>query len=296
VKLPRAQNGFFTMAALLREHGYATDFIYGGESHFDNMAAFMLGNGFERALDESDWEDPAFRGTWGVSDEDLMRKAHEIFLAHGDRPFFALVLSTSNHSPFDYPPGRIELYDPEPATRRNAMKYADHAIGELFRLARRADYYEHTVWIVAADHDTRVRGDQLIPVSHFHIPGLILAPGLAPGRYEKVASQVDLMPTALHLLGIETTHPMIGRNLFTWPEGDPGRAVLQYYDNHGFLVGDRLVVHAGTLPARCFRHGDGRLVPDALDPELVRDALAHALLPELVYAQERYRLPVRTAR
>jgi phosphoglycerol transferase MdoB-like AlkP superfamily enzyme len=99
VKRPRARTGFFTMAALLREHGYATDFIYGGQSHFDNMAAFLLGNGFERALDESDYEDPAFEGTWGVSDEDLMRRAHERFEAYGDQPFFALVLSTSNHSP-----------------------------------------------------------------------------------------------------------------------------------------------------------------------------------------------------
>jgi phosphoglycerol transferase MdoB-like AlkP superfamily enzyme len=260
------------------------------------MAAFMLANGFERALDESDWEDPVFRGTWGVSDEDLMRRAHEIFVAHGDRPFFALVLSTSNHSPFEFPAGRIELHDPDPATRRNAMKYADHAIGELFRLARGADYWDDTVWIIAADHDTRVRGDRLIPVSRFHVPGLILAPGLAPGRHEKVASQIDLMPTALHLLGIETTHPMIGRNLLALPDAVPGRAVLQYYDNHGLLVGDRLVVHAGSLPARCFRYSAGRLTPGELDPELVRDALAHALLPDLLYAQERYRLPVATAR
>jgi phosphoglycerol transferase MdoB-like AlkP superfamily enzyme len=294
VKLPRAQRDFFTVAELLRRHGYATDFVYGGESHFDGMAAFLLANGFERAHDESDYENPVFRGTWGVSDEDLMREAHSIFLSHGDRPFFALVLTTSNHSPFEYPPGRIEPHDPEPATRENAMKYADHALGELFRMAEGAEYHEDTVWVVVADHDTRVYGDDLIPVSKFRIPGLILGPGVEPGRFEPVASQIDLAPTALGLLGLETTHPMIGRDLLRAREGDPGRAVLQYYEHHGLLVGDRFVLHVGGAPARCFRYLDGRLAPDDLDPELVRDALAHALLPGLLYSRGSYRLPAGT--
>ena len=135
VKLGKSQSDFFTLAALLRAHGYATDFVYGGEKQFDNMAAFFLANGFERAFDESDYEAPAFRGTWGVSDEDLMRKANEVFVAHGDRPFFALILSTTNHSPYEFPDGRIALHDPEKATRNNTVKYADYALGELFRRA-----------------------------------------------------------------------------------------------------------------------------------------------------------------
>lgn len=291
VKLPRSQSGFFTLAALLGQHGYATDFIYGGESHFDNMAAFLVGNGFERAFNQADFVAPAFHGTWGVSDEDLMRKANETFVAHGDRPFFALVLSVSNHSPFEFPEGRIELHDPQPNTRNNAMKYADYAIGELFRLAKRERYWNDTLWIVVADHNTRVYGDDLIPVSKFHIPGLILGPGVSPGRFERVASQIDLAPTALHLLGLETTHPMIGRNLFELSPDDPGRAVLQYYDAHGLLVGDRIAIHPGAAKPACFRFAGGRLEPLEDDVELLRDALAHALLPGLLYEARSYRLP-----
>jgi phosphoglycerol transferase MdoB-like AlkP superfamily enzyme len=296
VKLSRSQSEFFTIAALLKEHGYARDFIYGGESQFDNMAAFLLGNGFERALDETDYEKPAFHGTWGVSDEDLMRKAHELFLAHGDRPFFALVLSTSNHSPFEFPLGRFDLYEEGPYTRNNAMKYADYAIGELFRLAKTADYYKNTIWVVVADHNTRVYGDDLIPVSKFHIPGLLIGPDVEPGRFAPVASQIDLMPTALHLLGIATEHPMVGRDLFGVDPSDPGCAVLQYYDAHGLLVGDRIAIHAGSSPARCFRYAGERLVAEPLEPEFVRDGLAYALLPGLLYEQRRYRLAPRAGK
>jgi len=292
VKLSRSQSDFFTLAALLRRHGYATDFVYGGESHFDNMAAFFLANGFERCLSEGDYEHPAFHGTWGVSDEDLMEKANEVFVAHGEQPFFALVLSTTNHSPYEFPDGRIELHDAEKATRDNTVKYADYAIGELFRRAKQERYYADTLFLVVADHDERTYGPDLIPVDKFHIPGLLVGPGVAPGTtYERVASQIDLAPTALALLGLETVHPMIGRDLLALPADVPGRAVLQFNDNHGFLVDDRLVVHPGGAPPRCFRVVDWRLQPTADEPELVRDALAHALLPGLLYESERYRLP-----
>jgi phosphoglycerol transferase MdoB-like AlkP superfamily enzyme len=300
VKLNKAQTDFFTLATLLKRHGYATEFVYGGEGHFDNMAAFFLGNGFERALNEDDYEDPAFRGTWGVSDEDLMRKANELFVAHGDEPFFALVLSTTNHSPYEFPDGRIELHDEEKATRNNTVKYADYAIGELFRLAKRERYWQDTVWLVVADHDERTYGPGLIPVDKFHIPGLFLAPGLAPATLDAVASQIDLAPTALSLMGLAGEHPMIGRDLLALAPGDPGRAILQFNDVHGFLVGDRLAVHPGGAAPRCFRVTPGGLELLADDPELLRDGLAHALLPGLLYDQRRYRLPapeeLRTAR
>ena len=73
-----------------------------------------------------------FTGTWGVSDEDLFAKANEVFKSHGEKPFFALMLTTSNHDPFEFPDGRIELYEQPKATRNNNVKYADFAVGKFF--------------------------------------------------------------------------------------------------------------------------------------------------------------------
>ncbi|HZO10182.1 MAG TPA: LTA synthase family protein [Myxococcota bacterium] len=292
VKLGLSQRNFFTIAALLKRHGYATDYLYGGQGEFDNMRNFLVANGFDRAFDQSDFPNPDFVATWGVSDEDLFAKANEVFRSHGDKPFFALVLSTSNHSPFEFPDGRIELYDAEKATRNNAVKYADHAIGELFRQARQEPYFRNTVWVVVADHDTRAPSDDLLPLQHFHIPGVIVGPGIEPRVFSQVASQVDLLPTALSLLGIQTEHPMPGRDLLRLPPDDPGRAVLQYYDVHGFLAGSDLVVHQPFGEPLQFRaQQGGSLVAAPLDPELEKDALAHVLLPWMLYREQRYRLP-----
>ena len=291
VKLALAQRDFFTVAELLRRQGYHTEFIYGGESHFDNMRSFFLGNGFEEVHDEPSFTDAVFHGTWGVSDEDLFREANERFVAHGERPFFALILTTSNHKPFEFPDGRIELYEEPKATRHNAIKYADHALGEFFRLAEREDYYPRTIFVVVADHDVRTYGRDLVPVSRFHIPGLILGPGVEPGRLETVASQIDLLPTTLPLLGLALEHPMIGRNLLALPAGEPGRAIMQFDRAHGFMVGDRVVVHLPHERPRFFRYVDERLEPMPEDETLRQQGLAHAILPGLLYRERRYRLP-----
>ncbi len=292
LKLPRAQGDFFTLGALLKRQGYATEFIYGGVANFDNMRGFYLANGFDRVIEQKDFKDPVFLGSWGVADEDWVAKAHSTFLAHGDKPFLAVMMSTTNHDPFEYPLGRIEPYEQPDFTRNNAMKYADYAIGKFFELARTAPYFERTIFVVVADHDARAYGPELVPVSHFHIPGVIIGPGVPVKRDERVTSQLDLGPTLVHLLGLDVEHPMIGRDLLVLPPTEPGLALMQYDNQHGFRLGNQLVVHAIGQPPVGFTVGpDDALEPAPLDPELARDALAHALWAGETYNRQLYRLP-----
>lgn len=201
------------------------------------------------------------------------------------------MMSSSDHDPFEYPLGRIQPYERPDFTRHNAMRYADYAIGRFFELARTAPYFERTIFVVVADHDARVYGADFVPVEHFHIPGVILGPGVPVRRDARVASQLDLAPTLLHLLGLSTEHPMIGRDLLSLPPDDPGLALMQFDDQHGFRFGDRLVVHRPGRPAVQFTIGpDDRLEPAPLDPELERDALAHLLWAAGAYQRGLHRL------
>ncbi len=291
LKLPLSQRNFFTLGALLRSKGYETEFIYGGVSNFDNMGKFFIENGFARVIEQKDFAHPNFLGTWGVADDDLVQKAHETFLAHGDKPFFALMLSTTNHVPFEFPEGRIELYEQPAATRNNAVKYTDYAIGKLFDLAKSSPYWKNTIFLVVADHDARVYGADLVPVEHFHIPALIIGPEVPRRRYSNVASQIDLGPTLLGLLGMRLDHPMIGRDLLALPSSVSGRAIMQYGEANGFRVGDLVAIHQPHLPAQTFEYKDRRLIPREHDAQLERDALAHLLWAERTYRERLYRLP-----
>ena len=292
LKLSGAQDDFYTLARTLRRNGYITEFIYGGDSGFDNMAGFFLRNGFQRVIDEADYETPLFRGSWGVSDEDLFNRAHREFLAHGSEPFFAVVFSSSFHSPFEYPDGRVRPYEQPKATAHNAVRYADYALGQFFRQAKQAPYWDNTLFLVVADHDARVYGASLVPIERFHIPGLILGKGAPRRRYSSPASQIDLAPTLLSLMGIDAAHPMIGQDLTQAGSAHQGRAIMQYENNHAYLKGDRVVIHEPHKAPHHFRYAEGRLQPVPADDTLAREALAHILWPALAYRERQYRLPV----
>jgi len=296
LKLPESQRGFYSLGRTLKEHGYTTEFIYGGVSNFDNMGKFFLENGFDRVIEQKDFEKPVLLGTWGASDEDLAVKAHETFTAHGEQPFFALLLTTSNHVPFEFPEGRIELHEQPAATRNNAIKYTDYAIGKLLDLARQAPYFERTVFLIVADHDARVFGADLVPVKRFHVPGVILGAGIPKRQETRVVSQIDLAPTLLSLMGIEAAHPMLGRDLMSLAPDDPGRAVMQYGDANGFMVGNRVAIHMPNKAAQTFEYRNDVLVETAADSELERDALAHLLWADRAYREKRYRLPTTSSR
>jgi phosphoglycerol transferase MdoB-like AlkP superfamily enzyme len=293
VKLPKSQRNFFTLAGLLGEQGYDTSFIYGGESQFDNMRRFFMNNGFQRVIDEKDYEHPIFVGSWGVSDEDLLLRAHEEFASAGEKPFFSVVFTSSNHSPFQYPNDRIEAYDEETNTVNNAVQYADYALGAFFRRAKSSDYWDDTVFLVVADHNSRVYGDEVIPVQRFHIPGLILGGSIDSAPIDSVASQIDLGPTLLSLIGVEAEHPMIGTDLTaSGAAARPGRAIMQFNSTQAYLEGENLIVMKKDQPVASFTYADHKMTASSNDDQtLIRRALAHSAWSSMAYQLSLFRLP-----
>lgn len=293
VKLTKSQQGFFTIADLLGRNGYHTSFIYGGEKHFDNMASYFYGNGFQQIIDEKDYKNPKFVGTWGMSDEDLFDKAHNTFeqLFKGDKPFFSLVFTSSHHDPFEFPDGKIELFDSNKQTRNNAAKYADYALGYFFELAKKSDYWKDTIFLVIADHDSRVGGDSLVPIRHFHIPALILGDGITAKRDSRLVSQIDMPTTLLSLAGVSGNYPMIGYDLTQ--ENNPNRAFMQYDQVQAMMKGNDVVILKPNTPMQGYHYDkdNKKLSPKDLPESMKKEALAHALLGSYLYKNQLYRLP-----
>lgn len=291
VKQTKSQRDFFTLASFLKERGYDTGFLYGGEGHFDNMRSFFMGNGFNYVIDQNDYANPVFKATWGVSDEDLFAKANEKFSSYGDNPFFGLVFTSSNHSPYEFPDGRIEQYDQEKHTVNNAVKYADYALGQFIAQAKKSNYWDNTLILVIADHNSRVYGASLIPVDRFHIPGLVLGGPVKPDVVSTLASQIDMGPTVLSMMGLSGEHPMIGRDL-TIPENRNrvGRAIMQFDKVQAYMEGNELVLLRQEMEPKLFNYVDKNLVEsNAINESLVDKALAHSLYSQAAYAEKLYR-------
>ncbi len=294
VKLSLAQQNFYTLALGLGKQGYNTEFVYGGEAHFDNMRQFFTGNGFQKVVDRRDMQ-PKFEGSWGASDEDLFDKSLErLKLLHAqDKPFFSLIFSSSNHEPFQFPDGKIALHDPTKQTVNNAVKYADYALGKFIAEAKQQAYWKDTVFLIVADHDNRVYGDSLVPIKKFHIPGLILGADIQPKRITTQASQIDLGATLLSLMGVSSEHPMIGRDLAR-DSTAPGRAMLQFDNHYAWLEGASATILRPGKPALLGKYdaASGQLTMGTAAPTKaqVDRAMAHVVLPSLLYREQRYKL------
>jgi len=296
VKLDKSQKNFYSIAETLKRSGYHTEFIYGGEAHFDNMKSFFLGNGFDYITEEKDYENPEFVGSWGVSDEDLFAKANDRFsqLSDQGRPFFSLVFSSSNHTPFEFPDGRIELLDSQKNTRHNAIRYADWALGRFIESAKKSNYWNNTVFLIIADHDAKAQGEGAVPVKAFHIPALILGEGIKPRKEVRFTSQLDMPPTLLSLIGIDNLNPMIGQDLTKSGKNEDGRAFMQFGQNFGYLENNQLTILQPQKPALSFRLEQTSFALSPLGQagtETAKLARALANWGKLAYHNQYYRLP-----
>lgn len=294
VKLPKSQSQFFTLAKLLGQKDYDTSFIYGGGAHFDNMSSFFIGNGFKQIIEEKHYKNPEFKGSWGVSDGDLFDKANQVFSekAKQGKPFFSLVFSSSNHDPYEFPDNKIELYEQPKNTRNNAVKYADYAMGKFIEQAKASNYWDDTVFLIVADHDARLYKANLVPISNFHIPGLILGKDIKPKQDQRIASHIDLAPTLLSLMGVDSTHPMIGRDLTTKDDTYVGRAMMQFASNQAYMQGEDVVILQPEKAPKSFKYQAGELVKSAPhDKALINEAIAHPLMGSWFYNDIKYDLP-----
>lgn len=296
VKLSLSQQHFYTLGTTLSQQGYNTSFIYGGEAHFDNMRSFFTGNGIKQVIDLPQMQNPVFVGSWGASDEDLFTAtaSHLADMHKQQKPFFSLVFTSSNHTPFEFPDGRIALYEQPKATMNNAVKYADYALGQFIAHARQQPYWQDTLFLIVADHDNRVYGNNLVPVEKFHIPALILGADITPKQITPIASQIDLAPTVLSLMGINSTTPLIGRD-FTADATSSGRALMQFDQYFALMEQQQVTIlrPGQSAVSAAFNQAKKQLTlsSEPVAPEQVKRALAQVLLPSYLYRNQLYKLP-----
>jgi phosphoglycerol transferase MdoB-like AlkP superfamily enzyme len=241
--LTRKNNkGLQTLGSVLKAQGYEPLFVYGGYSYFDNMQDFFGGNGY-RVIDRSALgkSEISHETVWGVADEDLFKLLVREVDARvaADQKVFAHVMTTSNHRPFTYPSGRIDI--PSGSGREGAVKYADWAIGKLMEEAASRPWFKNTLFVFIADHTSHARGRTDLPPENYHIPLIIYAPSLlSPQTIDAVASQIDVGPTILALLNVSYTSHFFGQDILT--EGQHHqRALLANYLTVGHMEDGILV-------------------------------------------------------
>ena len=243
VKRIGREAGYASLGQQFAAQGYDSVFLYGGRGYFDNMNAFFGGNGY-RIVDQSSVAeaDIAFKNAWGMSDEDLYMQTLKIADADhkAGKPFFLQLMTTSNHRPYTYPEGRIDI--PSGDGREGAVKYTDYAIGQLIAQARGKSWFKDTLFIFVADHTAGSAGKEDLPVANYHIPLFIYAPEqIEPREFTDVVSQIDLAPTLLGMLNFDYVSTFFGRNVLR-EDRNAGRALIGNYQHLGLFDGNNLAI------------------------------------------------------
>ncbi len=287
----------FTLGSIFREKGYSTQFIYGGFGYFDNMNYFFGHNGYEITDRNSvPGGEITFANVWGACDEDAFRWA----ITNADRsfkegkPFFQFVMTTSNHRPYTFPDGRIDLPS-KTSGRSGAVKYTDYAIAKLLRDCESKPWYRNTVFVIVADHCASSAGKAELPVQNYHIPLMIFAPGgqITPGVVKRITSQIDYAPTLLALLGWSYPSRFYGWNVLDLPDGETGRALLGNYQKLGYFKDATLTVLKPVRQSVALKYDAVHQTsePKPTDPSLVDDAIAYYQSASWLFAHGGQRSP-----
>lgn len=247
VRRPNNQK-LFSVATIMKEKGYQLYFIYGGDGYFDNMNNFFGGQGFDivdrdRGNPLSDKidtrrynirnEDVSFENAWGICDEDIYKQA----MIYADKnnqkekPFFQFIMTTSNHRPYTFPDGKIDL--PQ-GSRNSAVKYTDYALGKFIAEAQKKDWFDNTVFVIVADHCASSAGKWEINIDKHHIPAIIYNLPVEPQKIDRMVSQIDLMPTLFGYLDWNYNTALYGKDINKMQEGEE-RAFIGNYRTLGVL-------------------------------------------------------------
>ena len=244
----------FSTGNIFKQKGYQVKFMYGGDAFFDNMGDFFSGNGYD-IVDKKSFtpEEITFSNVWGVCDEDMANKAIKVMNAEAKKgkPFFNHWMTVSNHRPFTYPDGKIDI-DAHSKSREGGVKYTDYALRKFFAMAQKQPWFKNTVFVILADHCASSSGSTELPVDKYRIPAMIYAPGFVkPSNYSTMVSQIDVMPTLLGLLHFNYQSKFYGQDVMK-SDYKP-RAFIATYQDLGFIKDNVLTIISPVRKVKQFQ-------------------------------------------
>lgn len=268
VKRPDNEN-LFSLGSVFKSKGYITQFIYGGYGYFDNMNYFFSHNDYD-VIDRAaiSPEETHYANIWGVADEDLFTlslKELDKNYQQG-KPFFTQIMTVSNHRPFTYPDGRIDIKS-DHHSREGGVKYTDYAIGDFIKRASAKPWFSNTLFVIVADHCASSAGSSDLPVTGYHIPLLMYSPSLinTSQKVDILTGQIDIAPTILGLLGFSYKSKFFGQDVFDSVTLQRKRAFISTYQGLGFLAHENLIVQSPVKKVNMykpnFENGDAIRIP-----------------------------------
>ncbi|KWV85256.1 Lipoteichoic acid synthase 1 [Pseudomonas fluorescens] len=184
MQTPEGSHKLSGLPQLLSARDFDDVYVYNGDFAWDNQSGFFSNQGMTNFIGRNDFVDPVFSDpTWGVSDQDMFNRGlEELKAREGGKPFYALLQTLSNHTPYALPtPLPVEKVTDRGSLNEHltAMRYSDWALGQFFEKARKEPYFKETLFVIVGDHG--FGNEQQITemdLGRFNVPMLMIAPGM----------------------------------------------------------------------------------------------------------------------
>ena len=221
---PYSTNAVSSLAACLKEEGYATAFFHGAPNGSMGFQAYARSAGFEQYLgmDEYDGID-AFDGTWAIWDEEFLQY-YARSMNQMKQPFMTAIFTASSHHPFRVPKQYEGVFPRGTQPIHQCVGYTDYSLREFFAYAKQQDWYENTLFVLTADHTNQVSLPEYATAKGiFEVPIAFYSPRWNQGnlQIQGAVSQTDIMPSVLAYLGYNKPFFAFGEDILTQEKKHP---------------------------------------------------------------------------
>ena len=242
---PASMNDYTGLAGILAEEGYQTAFFHGAQNGSMGFEAFAKKTGFQRYFGRTEYEAARgtsdFDGTWAIWDEPFFQYYAEE-MSKMKQPFMTALFSASSHHPFAIPDKYKQQFPEEHLPIQKCIRYTDMALGKFFATARKQPWFQNTIFVLTSDHTNQSdHAEYQSDLGGFCSPIIIYDPSHPEGRIEeKVAQQIDILPTVLGMLGYQKPYFGFGIDVLNTP-ADKTWAVnylngIYQYVHYGYVL------------------------------------------------------------
>ena len=226
-----SMNQYNSLPGILKDNGYSSAFFHGPTNGSMRFDSFTLAAGIDKYYGRTEYaNEDHFDGTWGIPDHHFLPWSVDIM--NGMRkPFFSTIFTYSSHHPYTIPEGFEDITKSGPDPLCKSISYADYGFRDFWLKARKQEWFNNTLFVFCADHvgptSRKDRGDIdwsfKIPIAFYHESGVL--PNV---KANETMQQIDLMPTVLDLLNIETDYFSVGSSYLSGPD----MPTMSYYQNN----------------------------------------------------------------
>ncbi len=247
MQLPEKFTNIGHMVSHIRETGYKTKFYYGGNADFANFKGFLISNGFESIIEQSDFPYRMRTSKWGVQDNYLFDRLIKDIKQESE-PFFYSAFTLSSHEPFEVPYKSDFTNNSTLGKYLNSVSFTDSVLGTFYEQLKNTNLWNNTLLVIVADHGHYLPiNTTQYETAHYRIPLIFSGGALKPDYRNKTnytnISQAEIPYSILRQFNIKAINMGSENNIFCEDYNVPVGFVFNFgygiiSPNHDTLVFD----------------------------------------------------------